>query len=118
VSVREELEAVRAAWGESGESALASGLTYGDGEPVRIRVRKRGHRYDIDDDGAAWSRADASGRAALEAAERVVAEEGFNVNRRGVVFVPAVEGRDIARLAERLAECSLAVYAELLELSG
>jgi ribosomal protein S12 methylthiotransferase accessory factor YcaO len=97
---------------------LDTGLSYGDGEPVRIRVRKRRHRYDISDDGAAWSKAGASGRAALEAAERVVAEEGFNVNRRGVVFVPAVEGRDIARLAERLAGCSLAVYAELLELSG
>jgi hypothetical protein len=118
VSVREQFDVARAAWGETGESVLDTGLTYGDGKPVRIRVRKRGHRYDIDDDGAAWSKAGASGRTALEAAERVVAADGFNVNRRGVVFVPAVEGRDIARLAERLAECSLAVYAELLELSG
>jgi photosystem II stability/assembly factor-like uncharacterized protein len=100
------------------ERVVEPGPAYGDGEPVLIRIRKRGHRYDIDDDGAAWTKAGASGRVALDAAERVVAEEGFNVNRRGVVFVPAVEGRDIARLAERLAECSLAVYAELLELSG
>jgi hypothetical protein len=103
---------------EVSERVVEPGPAYGDGEPVRIRIRKRGHRYDIGDDGAAWSKAGASGRAALEAAARVVAEEGFNVNRRGVVFVPAVEGRDIARLAERLADCSLAVYAELLELSG
>jgi hypothetical protein len=33
-----------------------------------------------------------------------------------VVFVPAVEGRDLASLAARLAETSLAVYQELLEL--
>ena len=118
MNVHEQLDAARATWGETGASMLDTGLTYGDGEPVRIRVRKRGHRYDIDDDGAAWSKAGATGRTALEAAERVVAEEGFNVNRRGVVFVPALEGRDIARLAERLAECSLAVYSELLELSG
>jgi hypothetical protein len=38
------------------------------------------------------------------------------VNRRGVVFVPAVEGRDLAWLASRVAECSRAVYGALLEL--
>jgi hypothetical protein len=45
-----------------------------------------------------------------------VAEEGFNVNRAGVVFVPGFEGRDLAMLALRLADTSRAVYAELLEL--
>ncbi len=103
---------------ERSERVVEPGPAFGDGEPVRIRIRQRGHRFDLDDDGAAWSRAGASGRAALETAERVVAEEGFNVNRAGVVFVPAVEGRDIDALAARLADCSLAVHAELLELSG
>ena len=51
-------------------------------------------------------------------AKRVVAEEGFNVNRAGVVFAPVVEGRDLALLALRLADTSRAVFAELLELSG
>jgi hypothetical protein len=46
----------------------------------------------------------------------VVAEEGFNVNRAGVVFVPVVEGRDLALLVLRLADTSRAVFAELLEL--
>jgi hypothetical protein len=100
------------------ERVVEPGPVFGDGEPVRIRIRKREHRYDLDDDGAAWTKAGASGRAALEAAERVVAQEGFNVNRRGVVFVPAVEGRDIDGLAARLADCSLAVYEELLDASG
>jgi hypothetical protein len=100
------------------ERVVEPGPAYGDGEPVRIRIRRRGHRYDLDDDGAAWAKAGASGRAALEAAEQVVVQEGFNVNRTGVVFVPAVEGRDIDALATRLADCSLAVYSELLELSG
>jgi hypothetical protein len=54
----------------------------------------------------------------LPVAKRVVAEEGFNVNRAGVVFVPVVEGRDLAMLALRLADTSRAVFAELLELSG
>jgi hypothetical protein len=42
--------------------------------------------------------------------------EGFNVNRRGALFVPAVEGRDIAMLALRLAETAGTVYLALLEL--
>ncbi|HEX2109994.1 MAG TPA: hypothetical protein VHF67_00445 [Gaiellaceae bacterium] len=37
------------------------------------------------------------------------------MNRRGVVFVSAVEGRDLAALAARLAETSLAVHAALLD---
>ncbi len=51
-----------------------------------------------------------------EAVARLVAEEGFNVNRRGAVFVPADEGRDIAMLALRLAETAGTVYLALLEL--
>ena len=65
---------------EISERVVEPGPTYGDGEPVRIRIRKRGRRYDIDDDGVAWAKAGASGREALEAAEHVVVQEGFNVN--------------------------------------
>jgi hypothetical protein len=79
-------------------------------------VRKRGRRYDIDDDGAGVAKARAAGttRRWLEVAERVVAEDALNVNRRGVVFVPAVEGRDIEALARRVAATSRAVEGELL----
>ena len=79
-------------------------------------MRKRGRRYDIDDDGAAVAKARAAGttRRWLELAGRVVAEEALNVNRRGVVFVPAVEGRDIEALAQRVAATSRAVESELL----
>jgi hypothetical protein len=104
----------RARWGETGELVLETAFSYGD-EPVRIRVRKRGRRYDLSDDGAGVRKAGAAGRGWLETAERVVADEGMNVNRRGVVFVPAVEGRDLAALAARLAETSLAVHAALLD---
>jgi hypothetical protein len=48
-------------------------------------------------------------------AEEVVDVSGFNVNRRGVVFVPVVEGRDIARLVARLSECAEAVLSALLD---
>jgi hypothetical protein len=51
-------------------------------------------------------------------AQRTVAEFDLNVNRRGVVFVPAVEGGvDRDWLARRVAEASAAVYAELVEAS-
>lgn len=110
-----QIDAVRAAWGETGEAEVETGLAYGDGDPVRIRIRKRGRRYDLSDAGVAVGKVRDRPRRWLELAERVVAEEGLNVNRRGTVFVPATEGRDLARLAARLAETSLAVYGALLD---
>jgi hypothetical protein len=98
-----------------GEVTLHAGQSYVEGEPVRIFIRKRGHRYDLDDRGRATELA-GKPRGWLPIAERVVAEEGFNVNRAGVVFVPVVEGRDLSLLALRLADTSRAVFAELLEL--
>jgi hypothetical protein len=98
--------------GHEGEVVLDSGLTYDGADPVRVRVRKRGIRIDISDDGAAVRKAGIQGWR--ETAERTVGLEGFNVNRVGVVFVPVVEGRDIGSLAERLAATSLAVYGDLL----
>ena len=94
---------------------LVPGATYRAGESVEIRMRRRGRRIDLDDGGRA---VELAGRPDgwLEVAEHVVAAEGFNVNRAGVVFVPLHEGRDVDALAGRLAECSVAVYAALLDL--
>jgi hypothetical protein len=118
-SIRTALDAARASWGGGdGAATLATGLDYGPAEPVEVFVRKRGHRWDLGDGGRAVRLA---GKPSgwLAAAERVVAEEGMNVNRAGVVFVPAVErpGRDLALLALRLGESSQAVFAELLDLA-
>lgn len=113
--VRAQLAAAREIWEGDGEVALRSGLEYLPGDPVYVHVRRRGGRYDIGDDGAAVRKA-GSPWGWLEVAERVVEEDALNVNRRGVVFVPAVEGRDIALLAWRVASTSLAVYQELLDL--
>jgi ribosomal protein L12E/L44/L45/RPP1/RPP2 len=89
-------------------------LTYVPGRPVRVRVRHREHRYDIDDMGAA---VEIAGRPAgwRETAAKVVAAIGWNVNRDGVVFVSAVEGRDIDSLVRRTAEASVAVLEALLD---
>jgi hypothetical protein len=99
------------------ESVHETGLEYAPGRPVRVRVRHRGIRYDIDDIGGAVAIA---GRPAgwREAAERVVAERGWNVNRAGVVFVQAVEGRDIDGLVDRTGEASVAVLDALLDLDA
>ena len=116
----ESLDALRAAlrpgsWAEVDERVVDSGARYGDGEAVSVSIRKRGRRYDLDDRGLAVAK---SGRPSgwFEVARRVVDRDGFNVNRAGVVFVPVVEGRDLASVALRLAGTALAIYAELLEL--
>jgi hypothetical protein len=113
--LRAALAAARADWGDRGEVVLATGLAYGDGGPVLVAIRKRLHRYDIDDRGEGVRRA---GRPDgwLDVVREVVADDALNVNRRGVVFVPAVEGRDLASLALRVAYRSLAVHEALLEL--
>lgn len=115
--------AVEAARAETGLANLPDGaeeiapfdLAYADGEPVQVRVRRRGHRVDIDDRGEGVERA---GRPPgwLAIAESVVERHNLNVNRRGVVFVPSVLGRDIESLARRVAEASLAVHGAVLEL--
>jgi hypothetical protein len=95
----------RADWGEREEVELDTGLAYARDRPVRVRVRKRGRRYDLDDLGAAV--ADAGAPAGwLTVAARVVVERGLNVNRTGRVFVPVVEGRDLDALVTRVAETS------------
>jgi ankyrin repeat protein len=92
-----------------------TGLSYAPGQPIRVSVRRRGGRYDIDDMGRAVAFA---GRPDgwLEAAERVVADLGWNVNRSGIVFVQAVEGRDIDALVRGTGEASAAVLEALFAL--
>lgn len=97
------------------ESVRETGRDYLPGRPVRVRVRRRGIRYAIDDLGAAVALA---GRPPgwLAAAERTVAPLLWNVTRSGVVFVGAVEGRDIDALVRRTGAASVAVLEALLEL--
>lgn len=97
-------------WAESEERTVETGA-------FAITVRKRGNRYDLDDGGEAIAKARALRVPTdwLPIAEDVVAREGFNVNRRGVVFVPVVEGRDLASISVRLAECAESVHAALLD---
>jgi hypothetical protein len=101
------------------EWTVEPGLAYGPGDPVVVRVRRRGRYSTIDDDGAAVAKAGRP-RGWLEVARRIVEKEHWlNVNRRGVIFVGAFEHRGAewrATLVQRVADASLAVYQEVLEL--
>jgi hypothetical protein len=104
-AIRAEL----AALGEHDELVLASG----------VHVRRRGHRYAIDDGGAAVALA---GRPPgwRDAARRVAEDEFWlNLSRDGVVFVPAVEGGVyVPWLATRVEDASRAVRDALLDLDA
>jgi ankyrin repeat protein len=82
--------------------------------PVLVRVRCRGGRCEIDDRGWAIGTA---GRPPgwREAAERTVAEFGWNVSRSGRVFVAVAADRDIADLVRRTADAALAVRDAILD---
>lgn len=101
---------------DGADVSVDTDLSYAPNQPVRVRIRHRDNRYDIDDDGAAVS---VAGRPPgwLGRVEHLVALDGLNVNRRGVVFVPAVQGRDLGMLAAKIAHCSHAMYHALLEMT-
>jgi hypothetical protein len=113
------LDPAAALGGDRVEIRRDSGLTYGDGgAPVEVLVRRRPGRYLVSDDGRA---VELAGRPAgwREVAAAVVAARGLNVNRRGVVSVPAVPRQGAAwleSLAARVADASLTLYEALLEL--
>jgi hypothetical protein len=116
-TIRVALDAARREWSERGEVVLDGGVVYVEGDPVKVRVRKRSHRYTIDDLGGAIGRA-GQPTGWLDVARRVAEDEhGLNITRHGVVVVVAVEGgADLVTLALRIADASVAVYQEVLEL--
>ncbi len=97
------------------ETRIDTGRSYRSGDPVVVHVRHRGPRYVLSDDGAALDRA-GKRPGWFDVAQHVVAADGFNINRRGTVFVPAVEGRDLDELCSRLGDASRRVYLAVLEL--
>jgi len=97
-----------------GEVVLETGLSYTPEHAVSVRIRKRDQRYDLDDDGTAVRLAgEPPGWWGI--AEGLMTAHGLNVNRRGVVFVPAVVGRDVRALALSVADTSRTLYLALIE---
>lgn len=97
------------------EWTVDSGLAWSDGEPVLVRVRRRGRNHDVDDMGEAVRR---GGPAPgwQKVARRVVEDEWWlNVDRSGKVFVGCRRER-LDWIVGRVAGASLALYLALLEL--
>jgi hypothetical protein len=103
----------RAAWVDGEDVAISTDLRYGPDEPVDVVVRRRGWKFDVSDAGRA---VELAGRPSgwPEVARGVVDAFALNVNRRGVVFVQSNERR-LEMLIARVAECSVALYQELLD---
>jgi hypothetical protein len=98
------------------DEVVDTGLRYTEGEPVLVRIRRRGRRFELRDDGRALELA---GRPDgwRDGATQVVAAYELNITRTGEIFVPGFEGgADRDWLAGRVAETSLALYDALLEL--
>jgi len=99
------------------EMTVDTGLEYRPGDPVRVRVVRRGARTWVGDDGAAFERA---GRPAnwREAARKVEHELIVNFSRNAVISLPVVAvGPPRERIVERIGQASLAFYQELLDRS-
>jgi hypothetical protein len=100
------------------ERVVDAGLEYMPGIPVTVRVVHRPPRIAIDDRGAAVALA---GRPAgwPAVADSLARELSVNVSRRGIVGLPVVRvGPPERVVARRIAEASLALFQELLELSA
>jgi hypothetical protein len=101
---------------ERGEREVDSGLRFTADAAVVVRVRRRLHRYMLDDRGDAARIAGRPPGWRELAHEVVVREHGLNVDRQGQVFVPTVRPALLDELVLRVAAASLALYVALLEL--
>jgi hypothetical protein len=100
------------------DTEVDTGLEYRPGEPVLVRVVRRPHRVSVSDDGAAVERAGHPPGWRTVAA-RIDRELGVNVSRHGVVRLPVVAvGPGLDAIVLRIADASLALYRELLELQA
>jgi hypothetical protein len=100
-----------------GEYEIESSLVYAPGDPVTVSVCHREQAVSVSDERGAIERSGAPQGWRL-AADRVASELDVNVSRHGVVSLPVVRvgpGEDV--IVQRIAEASLALYQELLELS-
>ena len=100
------------------EAITDTGLAYRPGEPVRLRVMRRERRLTVSDGGAALAQA---GRPAgwRAIAERLERKLGVNISRAGAVWLPVVAaGPPLRAIEQRIAQASLTLYQELLELAS
>lgn len=92
------------------EHLVDSGLEYVPGDHVLVRVVKRDGRERVTDEARAAAKAGLTS-VPEDVARRVEREFTVNVSRRGEIFLPG------ERFAHRIAEASLALYQDLLDLT-
>jgi hypothetical protein len=99
------------------EELIDTGLEYRPGEPVLLRAVHRRHIL-VSDGGAALEKA---GRVPgwRAVGDRIEVELCVNVGRNGAVFLPVVPAAPAYEaILRRVAEASLALYQDVLELEG
>jgi hypothetical protein len=98
------------------QETVTTGLAYRPGEPVTVTVTHRAQRTSVSDEGAAvkWA---GKPTGWLGVAERLERDRDVNIARQGVVWLPVVAvGPDEQAIVQRIAEASLALYQDLLEI--
>jgi hypothetical protein len=99
------------------EQIVDTGLEYRPGEPVLLRTVERRHTL-VTDDGAALEKAGAR-PGWRRIGDRLERELCVNVARNGAVFLPVVpRGPGHDAIVRRIAEASLALYQDVLDLEG
>jgi hypothetical protein len=106
---------------ERGEAVLDTGRTYDGVVPVRVHVRKRERRLEFSDGGGAVAASGVRPKGLTLPDHIDLGPYSVNVTRKGVVSLPGFTSQSaewLAKLLELVAEGSLALYEELLELDG
>jgi hypothetical protein len=98
------------------EKVVDTQLCYGPGDPVRVRVVRRGQRITVSDAGAALERA-ATSVPWRGLADRLERELNVNISGAGAVWLPVVRvGPGEPEIIERIGHASLTFYHDLLDL--
>lgn len=106
---------------QSGGIVFDTGLTYDGITPVTVRVTKREGRWNFTDDGGAVAAAGVDGQRLKLPGSIDLGDYSVNVSRQGEVSLPGFARSSeewLNKLPELVAEGSLALYSDLLELEG
>jgi hypothetical protein len=101
------------------ELVLESPFSYDGISPVRMRVKKRGGRFDVSDEGGAVAAAGVDPARLVFPEQITVDRKSVNVTRRGVVWLPGFArscDQWLAELPELVAQGSITLYDALLAL--
>jgi hypothetical protein len=100
------------------EIRVETGLQYRPGDPVCVVIVRRRQRSSVTDNGAAIERA-GQPPAWRDVAHRLGHELDVNISRHGVIWLPVVKaGPGEDAIVRRIAEASLSLCQELLDLNG